>query len=135
MTVWEISRYKTEYSFDGGKYEAASQCQRVWGTTLIEELHLNGNERLLNLGCGNGRTTKALAKRVPYGTVVGIDSSPSMLEAAKAHKTENMELLLLDITEIAFEAEFDVVFSNAALHWVFDHKKILSGTEFRNYKT
>ena len=48
-----------------------------------------------------------------------------MLEAAKAHKTQNMELLLLDINEMAFDNEFDVVFSNAALHWVLDHEKVL----------
>jgi len=116
---------KTEYPFDGKKYEKSSQCQREWGTKLTEELHLKGNETILDLGCGNGVITKELAERVPQGRVVGVDSSPSMLEAAKAHKTENMELKLLDITDMAFEAEFDVVFSNAALHWVLDHEKLL----------
>lgn len=116
---------KVGYPFDGKKYEKSSQCQREWGTTLIEELHLKGNETILDLGCGNGVITKELAERVPQGRVVGVDSSPSMLAAAKAHKTENMELKLLDITEMAFEAEFDVVFSNAALHWVLDHEKLL----------
>ena len=86
---------------------------------------MKGDEAILDLGCGNGVITKELAERVPQGRVVGVDSSPSMLEAAKAHKTENMELKLLDITEMAFEAEFDVVFSNAALHWVLDHEKLL----------
>jgi len=115
----------TEYPFDGKKYEKSSQCQREWGTTLAEELNLKGNETILDLGCGNGVITKELAERVPKGRVVGVDSSPSMLEAAKAHKTQNMELELLDITEMAFEAEFDVLFSNAALHWVLDHEKLL----------
>jgi len=115
----------TEYPFDGKKYEKSSQCQREWGTKLAEELNLKGNETILDLGCGNGVITKELAERVPYGTVIGIDSSPSMLAAAKAHKTANRELLLLDINEMAFEDEFDIVFSNAALHWVLDHEKLL----------
>lgn len=113
------------YPFDGEKYERASQCQRDWGTELIEELPLKGDESILDLGCGNGVITRELAKRVPYGHVVGIDSSPSMLEAAQAHKTENMELQLLDISEIEFDADFDIVFSNAALHWVLNHEQLL----------
>jgi trans-aconitate 2-methyltransferase len=115
----------TEYPFDGEKYEKSSQCQREWGTDLVEELPLNGDESILDLGCGNGVITRELAERVPYGTVVGIDSSQSMLEAAKAHKTQNMELKKLDINEMAFEDDFDVVFSNAALHWVLGHEKLL----------
>lgn len=78
---------KVGYPFDGKKYEKSSQCQREWGTKLAEELHLKGNETILYLGCGNGVITKELAERVPQGRVVGVDSSPSMLEAAKAHKT------------------------------------------------
>jgi len=116
---------KVGYPFDGKKYEKSSQCQREWGTKLAEELHLRGDESILDLGCGNGVITRELAERVLYGTVVGIDSSLSMLAAAKAHKTQNMKLLLLDITEMEFETEFDVVFSNAALHWVLDHEKLL----------
>ncbi len=48
-----------------------------------------------------------------------------MLETARAHKTANMELKLLDMNAMTFDAEFDVVFSNAALHWVLDHEKLL----------
>ncbi|RJS86448.1 class I SAM-dependent methyltransferase [Methanophagales archaeon] len=114
-----------QYQFDGKKYEKTSHCQSEWGNELIAELNLKGNEAILDLGCGNGFTTKELAERVPHGKVVGIDSSSSMLEAAKAHKTANMELLLLDINEMAFDNEFDVVFSNAAHHWVLDHEKLL----------
>lgn len=116
---------KTKYPFDGKEYEKSSQCQSEWGNALIAELNLKGNEAILDLGCGNGLTTKELARRVLYGKVRGIDSSWSMLEAAKAHKTTNMELLLLDINEMAFDNVFDVVFSNAALHWVLDHEKLL----------
>lgn len=116
---------QTEYPFNGKKYERSSQCQRDWGTELLKELHLKGDESILDLGCGNGAITRELARRVPYGNVVGVDSSPSMLEAAKAHKTDNMELKHLDINEMDFDAEFDVIFSNAALHWVLDHKRLL----------
>jgi trans-aconitate methyltransferase len=121
---------KIDSFFDGGKYEKFSQHQREWGDKLINELKLKGDETILDLGCGNGLTTKALAERVPQGKVVGIDWSPSMLEIAKSHKTENMELMLLDINEMSFDNEFDVVFSNATLHWVLNHKRLMRNIYF-----
>ena len=117
---------RVSYPFDGARYEAASHCQREWGIELVEELQLSGDESILDLGCGNGLITRALADRVPHGRVVGVDSSPSMLKAAEAHKTANMELKLLDINDIAFDAEFDVTVSNAALHWVLNHRKLMT---------
>jgi len=63
---------------------------------LIEELNLKGDETILDLGCGNGLTTKELAGKVPNGKVVGIDNSISMIETAKSHKTENMKKLFID---------------------------------------
>ncbi|MGC9444358.1 MAG: class I SAM-dependent methyltransferase [Candidatus Methanospirareceae archaeon] len=116
---------RVSYPFNGARYEAASHCQREWGIELVEELRLSGDESILDLGCGNGIITRALADRVPHGRVVGVDSSPSMLKTAEAHKTANIELRLLDITDIAFDAEFDVIFSNAALHWILDHRELL----------
>ena len=115
---------ETKYQFDGKRYEKSSKHQREWGSKLIEELNLKGDETILDLGCGNGLTTKELARKVPNGKVVGIDNSISMIETAKSHKTENMELTLLNIDEMNFDNEFDVVFSNATLHWVLDHKKL-----------
>ena len=116
---------RISYPFNGARYEAASHCQREWGIELVEDLRLSGDESILDLGCGNGVITRALADRVPHGRVVGVDSSPSMLKAAEAHKTPTIEFKLLDIADIAFDAEFDVIVSNAALHWVLNHEKLL----------
>jgi trans-aconitate 2-methyltransferase len=113
------------YPFDGKKYEQASQCQQEWGIELVEELSLRGDERILDLGCGTGEVTRALAERVPQGFVLGIDNSRSMLEVASAHRRSNMAFELLDITDLPFEAEFDVIFSNATLHWILDHEQLL----------
>ena len=91
----------------------------------MEELDLQGDEYILDLGCGNGLLTEKLAKRVPEGRVIGVDSSASMLEQAKSHMVDNVEFRLLDIENMGVEGEFDVVFSNAALHWVKDHSSVL----------
>jgi trans-aconitate methyltransferase len=120
--------------FDGEKYEKFSAPQQEWGGKVMGELGLKGNEHILDIGCGNGLLSAKLAEKVPNGKVTGIDSSSSMLEQAEKHKKDNMEFLLCDITELDFEDEFDVVFSNAALHWVKDHSLAL-GQIYRSMKS
>ena len=115
------------FEFDAEKYKKASAHQKQWGKKLIAELDLKGNERILDLGCGDGGITAQLAELVPNGLTVGIDASQSMIESAqKNYKAENMRFDLMDINTINFEDEFDVAFSNATLHWVKDHEKLLT---------
>jgi len=63
------------HEFDGRRYERASAHQKEWGTKLIAELGLQGAERVLDLGCGDGALTAQIADLLPRGTVVGIDAS------------------------------------------------------------
>ncbi|MGO9108873.1 MAG: class I SAM-dependent methyltransferase, partial [Thermoguttaceae bacterium] len=113
------------HEFDGKKYEEASVHQKEWGTKLIAEFGLHGPERVLDLGCGDGTLTAQIADLVPSGEVVGIDASRGMIDAARPKARKNLRFLLMDINEIDFVGEFDVVFSNATLHWVKDHKRLL----------
>jgi trans-aconitate 2-methyltransferase len=112
--------------FDGRRYAVASKHQKEWGTGLIGELRLRGNERILDLGCGDGALTARMADLTPRGHVVGIDASPGMLREARKNSRPNLEFLLLDIRRMAFHRAFDVVYSNAALHWIKDHDDLLS---------
>lgn len=117
------------YDFDGEKYERASSHQRAWGDDLMSCLVLRGSERILDLGCGDGSVTARLAELVPGGSVLGIDSSEGMISTARAHhRARNLAFSLMDIADMDFEGEFDVVFSNAALHWVPDHESLLAST-------
>lgn len=115
----------SSYEFDPKKYLQASSHQKDWGNRLIDELQLSGDEIILDLGCGEGTLTARLAALVPRGGVVGMDSSPQMIEAARGLETPNLKFLCRDIDELDFHEGFDVVFSNAALHWVTDHDKLL----------
>lgn len=112
-------------SWEGRDYERHSPHQREWGSSLIGELTLRGDERILDLGCGDGSLARKLADLVPHGWVPGIDAAPEMLEAARDKCAPNMAVRPLDINDLAFEAEFDVVFSNASLHWVHNHAALL----------
>ena len=87
---------------------------------------MRGQERVLDLGCGDGRLTARLAACVPAGRVLGIDASAGMLEAAAALAGPNLRFVRMDIHDINFRAEFDVVLSNATLHWVKDHRRLLA---------
>jgi trans-aconitate 2-methyltransferase len=113
------------HEFDGEKYEKASAHQREWGMRLIRELDLQGPERILDLGCGDGALSAHMADLVPHGEVVGIDASRGMIEAARSKERKNLWFLLMDINELNYTERFDVVFSNAALHWIKDHKRLL----------
>ncbi|NQT02237.1 MAG: methyltransferase domain-containing protein [Planctomycetes bacterium] len=113
------------YEFDSRKYEKASAHQKEWGERLISELSLRGDERILDLGCGDGRLTAQLAELVPEGSVLGIDASSGMIEVAQKYRKDNLSFLLLDINSLDFKDEFDLVFSNATVHWIKDHNALL----------
>jgi trans-aconitate methyltransferase len=113
------------YEFDGEKYKRASGHQKEWGEKLIEELDLRGNEHILDLGCGHGVLTARLAALVPDGRVVGIDASRGMIGVARQKHVSNLDFVLMDINDMCFFESFDIVFSNATLHWVRDHMRLL----------
>jgi trans-aconitate 2-methyltransferase len=114
------------HEFDGSKYREGSTHQKEWGTRLIGELSLLGNERVLDLGCGDGALTARIAELVPRGHVVGVDASQGMIKVASAKSKENLTFLLMDIHRLDFDEEFDVVFSNATLHWLKNHRPLLA---------
>ncbi len=114
-----------QHEFDGKKYEKASAHQREWGEKLISELNLIGTEHILDLGCGDGTITAELANLVPKGRVIGIDASHGMIDTAIQKLKPNLRFVLMDINNLNFTNEFDIVFSNAALHWVKNHNLLL----------
>ncbi|HHY84173.1 MAG TPA: methyltransferase domain-containing protein [Verrucomicrobia bacterium] len=118
-----------KFLWDPADYAAHSSSQRAWARELMARLRLRGTERILDVGCGDGKVTAELAAAVPSGRVVGIDSSAEMIAfAAAAFSTQrNLAFRVMDATRIAFDETFDIVFSNAALHWVEDHPAFLAG--------
>jgi trans-aconitate methyltransferase len=102
-------------SWDAGLYDR--QHAFVWqhGASLVELLGPRPGERILDLGCGTGHLTAALA--AAGATVVGMDQSAEMLaQARQAHPS--LTFVQGDARAFAFAEPFDAVFSNAVLHWV-----------------
>jgi len=92
------------------------------GDPVVTLLGPQTGERILDLGCGDGALTRRL---VELGCeVVGVDSSPEQIAAARAL---GLDVQCVDGTELAFKADFDAVFSNAALHWMKRPQAVAQG--------
>jgi len=114
------------FEFDGNKYKQASAHQKEWGLSLISDIDFAGDESILDLGCGDGALTEKLAQKVPNGRVLGIDASQGMIDTAKSLECNNLTFAVMDINEMDFADKFDLIYSNATLHWVLDHKRLLA---------
>jgi trans-aconitate methyltransferase len=94
------------------------------GAGVFEWLDPQPGERILDLGCGDGQLT---AKIVASGAhVAGVDASPEMVESARRR---GIDARVCNAEALPFHAEFDAVFSNAALHWVRGQDAMLAGVK------
>lgn len=92
---------------------------------LISRIGIENPARILDIGCGFGNSTIELKKRWPNAEVIGIDKSSTMIKNAKEFYPE-LEFKLMDATEdLSSLGKFDIVFSNAALQRMDDHKKLI----------
>lgn len=85
--------------------------------------------------CGSARHDKPLyhykfieSLLVPNGKVLGIDASTGMINTAIKICRHNLDFIQMDINDLHFSDEFDIIFSNAALHWIKDHKRLLQNS-------
>ncbi len=114
-------------------YHEVSNPHVGWGAKVIEELHLQGNELIADLGCGTGRVTAQLLEYLPAGRVIAIDRSANMIDEARAHleprypgQVTYLQSDLLDLRPPAIDQPVDLVFSTATFHWVRDHDTLFA---------
>jgi trans-aconitate 2-methyltransferase len=117
----------TEWNAPG--YARVAGLQEAMAAEVLSLLRFQGTERVLDLGCGNGKVTAEIAARVTEGSVVGVDSSNEMIAFAKDHfgpsVHPNLRFQTSDIRRIPFREEFDVVVSFNALHWIPEQDEAL----------
>jgi len=101
---WDAQRYQTRHSY---VFE--------YGHAVLDLVAARPGERILDLGCGSGQLTAAIA--AAGASVIGLDSSPEMLAEARLHYP-GIEFRLADAADFTLDAPVDAVFSNAVLHWV-----------------
>jgi trans-aconitate 2-methyltransferase len=119
------------YQWNAVDYAKSSAAQQQWARELIHKLELKGDETILDIGCGDGKVTAEIAAAVRNGSVLGIDSSEAMIALARSrHPAEafpNLRFSMEDARSLSFHSRFDVVFSNATLHWIPEHPPVLRG--------
>jgi len=93
---------------------------------LAARVALDAPPRIIDLGCGPGNSTAVVARRWPQAAITGLDSSAAMLATARRdHPSWSWrESGIAEWAETTTE-KFDVIFSNAALHWVPDHARLI----------
>jgi len=122
------SSVHADVDWNSEAYHRLSEPQYEWGRKLLKVLQLNGNEKVLDAGCGTGRLTAELLERLPEGQVLAVDQSPNMLAKAREFLSPNygarVSFLQADIAELPLIESVDGIFSTAAFHWVKDHRKL-----------
>jgi trans-aconitate 2-methyltransferase len=115
--------------WDAGAYTRLSNPMQTWGEAILERLALRGDETALDLGCGSGRLTEYLLRRLPRGRVLAVDRSANMLEAAREHLEPEfggrIDYVQQSLDELELREVADLAFSNAAFHWIKDHTRLL----------
>ena len=113
--------------WDGARYAERNALQRWVAGRSLSAVTLRGDERVLDVGCGDGLLTAELAGRLSTGHVVGIDPSPRMIDVARQRNTVEGRLTFAveSVQHMSFAAEFDLVVSFNALHWVAGHEQAL----------
>ncbi|HKP86549.1 MAG TPA: methyltransferase domain-containing protein [Blastocatellia bacterium] len=81
--------------------------------------------RVVDLGCGTGELTALLHKHLHAAETLGLDSSEAMLAKSEALAGDGLRFQLQSIGDFAADHYYDLVFSNAALHWLPDHGELL----------
>lgn len=110
--------------WDAATYDRISGVQEAWAREQLERLSLQGDETVLDAGCGSGRVTAMLAELVPRGRVYAVDASPAMVAHTRARLGSRVTVLCQDLTELTLPEPVDVVFSNATFHWIADHARL-----------
>lgn len=118
--------------WDPKDYHDNSTAQYKIGKEFLDKLNLNGHEKILDIGSGDGRVTAEISTLlVKKGYIVGIDSSDEMVRFARdiypKVSFHSLYFKTKDAADLAFEDEFDMVISVSALNWIKEQPAVLKG--------
>ena len=116
------------HEWNAKEYERLGDPMTRWGGQVLERLQLDGDEAVLDGGCGTGRVTEQLLAKLPRGRVIGADASAKMIEQAKERFAGNprVTLIVADLTAIELPEQVDAILSTATFHWIKDHDKLFA---------
>jgi trans-aconitate 2-methyltransferase len=109
--------------WDGRSYDRISTPMEELGREALARLPLRGDEVVIDAGCGSGRITELLLKRLPRGRVIALDASSSMVKAAR-ERLKGIDVRLVDLLELELQEPVDAILSTATFHWIADHERL-----------
>jgi trans-aconitate 2-methyltransferase len=116
--------------WDATTYDRVADPMARWGAAVLDRLPLDGDERVLDAGCGSGRVTELLAARLARGRVIALDASPAMIAAARARLAafgDRVEFVVADLGRpLPLRGPVDAILSTATFHWVPDHDALFA---------
>jgi trans-aconitate 2-methyltransferase len=112
--------------WDAATYDRVAAPQEEWGIRVIDRLGLEGDETVLDAGCGSGRLTRHLVERLPNGRVIGVDAAPSMIAKAREQLGDSVELHNANLLELQLDEQVDAILSGATFHWITDHDRLFA---------
>jgi trans-aconitate 2-methyltransferase len=110
--------------WDAQTYDEVSNPQFEWGTEVLARLELDGDELVLDAGCGSGRVAAELLARLPDGHLIAVDGSAAMIEKAKERLGDEVAYQVADLSELEVDRPVDLIFSTATFHWILDHDRL-----------
>jgi trans-aconitate 2-methyltransferase len=113
-------------SWDPDQYQRFRDQRRQPFLDLLELVRPQPAMRVVDLGCGSGELTRILHRRLGARETLGIDSSDTMLPERESYSNDGIRLIRRSIEEFRAVGEYDLVFSNAALHWLPNHEELFA---------
>jgi trans-aconitate methyltransferase len=135
IVVHAVNCMENKNDWDAKKYSKNSELQFKAAIGALSKIEFKGDEKVLDIGCGDGRVTAEIAKRVPHGSVIGVDRSENQIEHARsAHKLENLFFDVVDISNEmrcpftgipyhGFNHQYHLVTAFSSLSWVKDQQQ------------
>lgn len=114
--------------WDAQTYHKVSDVQEKWAVELLSSRQWNGNEVVLDAGCGSGRVTNLIAKLLTRGKIYAVDLDQDMILNAmnNLRTSTNIEFIKSDISTVKIPEKVDIIFSNAVLHWILNHRLLFT---------
>lgn len=112
------------HDWNASDYDATNAGIIALGGEVLGRLRLNGDETVLDAGCGTGVLSAELANRLPRGRVIALDGAPQMVEFARKRFAgrDDVEVIQADLNELDLgDRQVDAIFSTATFHWIKDH--------------
>ena len=109
---------ETPDSWSGSEYRENTAHHRAFDPPALRNLDLGAGDCLLDVGCGAGDLTVALADHYPQAEVIGIDASPSQISQARQHAHPRVRFQVRRVQDLDWEERFAAVVSIACLHWI-----------------